>query len=219
MYVRTRDTSERDHEASICSLCDPSALIFHSTAASLYAQQASDPRIADLVQAGKLRAGIGVVAPHWAVKDQATGELRGVAVEVARALAGRIGMPLVPVEYPSPPKVLDGVNENAWDVGLLGIDPSRATMVDFSSPYLEIDATYLVPESSKIRIVSDADQPGIRIAVTGKSVEEIVLKGAIQKAELQAVDTIPAGLDLLRAGQVDVLAAPRPALEIGRAHV
>src|SRR5205085_10938497 len=78
-------------------------------------------------------------------------------------------------------------------------------------PYLEIDATYLVTESSKIHSIADADQPGIRIAVTGKSVEEIVLKDAI-KAELQAVETIPAGLDLLRAGKVDVLAAPRPAL-------
>jgi polar amino acid transport system substrate-binding protein len=73
------------------------------------------------------------------VKDQTTGELRGVAVEVARALAGRVGVSLVPVEYPSPPKVLDGVKENAWDVGFLGIDPSRATVVDFSIPYLEID--------------------------------------------------------------------------------
>ena len=177
-----------------------------------HAQQASDVRVADLVRSGKLRAGIGVVAPHWAVKDQTSGELRGVAVEVARALASRVGVSLVPVEYPSPPKVLDGVKENAWDVGFLGIDPSRATVVDFSSPYLEIDATYLVTESSKIHSIADADQPGIRIAVTGKSVEEIVLKDAIKKAELQAVETIPAGLDLLRAGKVDVLAAPRPAL-------
>jgi len=177
-----------------------------------HAQQASDVRVADLVQSGKLRAGIGVVAPHWAEKDQTSGELRGVAVEVARALASRVGVSLVPVEYPSPPKVLDGVKENAWDVGFLGIDPSRATVVDFSSPYLEIDATYLVTESSKIQSIADTDQPGIRIAVTGKSVEEIVLKDAIKKAELQAVETIPAGLDLLRAGKVDVLAAPRPAL-------
>jgi hypothetical protein len=56
-----------------------------------HAQQASDSRIADLVQAGKLRAGIGVVAPHWAIKDQATGELRGVAVEVTRAGGGEKG--------------------------------------------------------------------------------------------------------------------------------
>ena len=178
----------------------------------LHAQQPSDVRVADLVQAGKLRAGIGVVAPHWAVKDQASRELRGVAIEIARSLADRIGALLVPVEYPSPPKVLDGAKENAWDVGFLAIDPSRATLVDFSSPYLEIDATFLVPEGSKIRGVADTDQTGVRIAVTGNSVEEIVLKRTIKKAELQSVDTIPAGFDLLRAGKVDVLAAPRPAL-------
>ena len=176
------------------------------------AQQRSDARVADLVQAGKLRAGVGVVAPHWAVKDQTTGELRGVAVELARALAGAIRVPLVLVEYPSPPKVLDGVKDNAWDVGFLAIDPSRATVVDFSPPYLEIDATYLVPESSAIHTVAAADRPGVRIAVTQKSVDEIVLTRAIKKAELQGVDTTAAGFDLLRAGKVDVLAAPRPAL-------
>src|SRR5215208_2725377 len=132
------------------------------------AQDRSDIRVADLVEAGKLRAGVGVVAPHWAVKDQTSGELRGVAVEVARALAGGIRVPLLLIEYPSPPKVLDGVKDNAWDVGFLAIDPSRATVVDFSPPYLEIDATFLLPESSGIRTVADADQPGVRIAVTGR---------------------------------------------------
>jgi hypothetical protein len=39
-----------------------------------------DPRVADLVQAGRVRVGVGVVAPHWAVKDAATGELKGVAM-------------------------------------------------------------------------------------------------------------------------------------------
>src|SRR5437764_609966 len=69
-----------------------------------------------------------------------------------------------------------------------------------------------VHENSAIRTVADADRPGVRIAVTQKSVEEIVLTRAIKNAELQGVDTIPAGFDLLRAGKVDVLAAPRPAL-------
>src|SRR3989449_6291183 len=80
------------------------------------AQQAADPRIGQLVRTGKLRAGVGVVAPHWAVKHPATGELRGVAVEIARALAKRMGVELVMVEYPSPPSVLDGLKTSAWDV-------------------------------------------------------------------------------------------------------
>jgi polar amino acid transport system substrate-binding protein len=175
-------------------------------------QQAPDPRIADLVRAGKLRAGVGVVAPHWAIKDPRTGELRGVAVDVARALATRLGIELVTVEYPSPPSVLEGLKVAAWDVGFLAIDPSRAVVVDFSPPYLQIDATYLVPDGPSIRSVTDVDQPGIRIAVTRKSVEEIVLSRSLKRAELRAIDTIAAGFDLLRTGNADVLAAPRPAL-------
>jgi polar amino acid transport system substrate-binding protein len=175
-------------------------------------RQSADARIADLVQAGKLRAGIGVVAPHWAVKDSRTGELRGVAVDVARALATRMGIELAVIEYPSPPNVLEGLKTGAWDVGFLAIDPSRAAVVDFSSPYLQIDATYLVREGSSIRMSADADQPGIRIAVTRKSVEQIVLKRSLKQAQLQEVDTIPAGFELLRAGNADALAAPRPAL-------
>ena len=174
--------------------------------------QTSDSRVADLVRAGKLRVGVGVVAPHWAVKDPQTGQLRGVAVDIARALARRLRVELVAVEYPSPPAVLGGLKDSAWDVGFLAIDPSRATVVDFSSPHLQIDATYLVPDGSSIRNVTDADQPGVRVAVTSKSVEEIVLSRSLKRAELRSVDTISAGFDLLRAKNADVLAAPRPAL-------
>jgi polar amino acid transport system substrate-binding protein len=174
--------------------------------------QTSDPRVADIIQSGKLRVGMGVVAPHWAIKDPQTGELRGLAIELARALANRLGIELVVVEYPSPPAVLEGVKSDAWDVGFLAIDPSRATIVDFSPPYVQIDATYLVAGDSPLRNAADADRPGIRIAVTGKSVEEIVLKRALKHADLRNVDTIPAGFDLVRAGDADVLAAPRPAL-------
>jgi polar amino acid transport system substrate-binding protein len=48
------------------------------------------------------------------------------------------------VEYSSPPAVLEGLKTDAWDVGFLAIDPSRAALVDFSPPYLETDAAYLV---------------------------------------------------------------------------
>lgn len=176
------------------------------------AQQVPDPRIADLVQAGRIRVGLGVVAPHWAIKDPVTGELRGVAVDLARALAARLEIEFVPVEYPSPSRVPDGLKVGAWDVGFLGVDPSRATVVDFASPHMQVEATYLVPADSSIRNIADADQPGVRIAVARKGVEEIVLSRTIKRAELRGVETISAGFELLRAGNVDVLAAPRPAL-------
>jgi polar amino acid transport system substrate-binding protein len=175
------------------------------------AQPAPDPRVADLIQAGRVRVGLGLV-PTFATKDPATGELRGVAIDLARALAARLRVELVPVDYPSPPSVLDGLKTGAWDVAFLGIDPTRATVVDFSPPYLHVDSTYLVPDGSAIRHVAEADQAGVRIAVTGKSVEDLVLSRMLQRAELLRVDTISAGFDALRAGNAGVFAAPRPTL-------
>jgi polar amino acid transport system substrate-binding protein len=177
----------------------------------VHAQQAPDSRVGDLVRAGRVRVGLGLV-PTFAIKDPATGELRGVAIELARALSARLGVELVPVGYPSPPSVLDGLRTGAWDVALLGIDPARAAVVDFSPPYLQVDSTYWVPGGSSIRNVTDADQAGVRIAVTSKSVEDLVLGRTLKRAELLRVDTVSAGFDALRAGNAGVFSAPRPTL-------
>jgi polar amino acid transport system substrate-binding protein len=175
------------------------------------AQPAPDARVADLVQAGKVRVGIGL-APAIAIKHPATGELRGTGIDLGRALAARIGVQFESVEYPSPPRVLEGLTTGAWDVALLGVDPTRLDQVDFSSPYLQVDYTYLVPAGSSIREVGDADQPGMRIAVTRKSVGDVALTRVLKQAELQRVDTAAAGLEALRAGSVQVLASDRPNL-------
>ena len=176
-----------------------------------HAQQAPDARVADLVQAGKVRVGIGL-APVIATKDPATGELRGTGIDLGRALAARIGVKFEPVEYPSPPKTLEGLNTGAWDVAFLGVDPTRLGQVDFSPPYLQLDYTYLVPASSSVREVGEADQPGIRIAVTRNSVGDVALTRILKRAELQRVDTAAAGLEALRGGTVHVLASDRPNL-------
>ena len=63
------------------------------------AQQIPDPRVADLVQAGKIR--VGLFLPQFS-KDAVTGELKGVRVEIARALAARIGVQIVLLEHPAP---------------------------------------------------------------------------------------------------------------------
>jgi polar amino acid transport system substrate-binding protein len=175
----------------------------------VYGQQGSDPRVTDLIQAGKVRVGLGLV-PTFATKDPATGEIRGVAMELARALAARLGIDVVPVEYPSPPSVLEGLKTDAWDVGFLGIDPARLAQADFSPPYLQVDSTYLVPAGSAVRTIADTDHPGVRIAVTRNSVEDFALARMLKGAALVHVETISAGFDVLRAGNADVLAVPRP---------
>jgi polar amino acid transport system substrate-binding protein len=176
----------------------------------LYAQQATDPRVADLVRAGRLRVGLGLGAAPMAIKDPATGEVRGPGLDLARALAARIGIELQPVYYPRPGAVLEGVRTNAWDVTFLVIDPARAAEADFSPPYMQSDFTYLVAAGSSIRNVADADQPGVRIAVPRGDASELYLSRILKRAELVRTDSIPAAVDLLRTGHGDAYAGPRP---------
>ncbi len=178
----------------------------------------ADPRVADLVKAGKIRAGLAL-APIMATKDFATGEFRGVAVDLGRELASRIGVELVQVPYPRPGAVMAGLQSNAWDIAFLGIDPARAAEADFSPAYLEVDLTYLVPASSSIRRIADADTPGIRIAVPRGDLVDILLSGSLKQATLVRAETVAGAFELVRSGQADVCAEPRPNLLQDQAHL
>ena len=126
-------------------------------------RQVLDSRIADLVRAGRLR--VALYPPQYA-KDPATGELRGWTIELGRALAARIAVEFLPVEYSTPPQALNALKAGACDVGFGAMDASRNSKIDFSPPVLQFDFTYLVAAaSSDIRGVADADRPGVRIAV------------------------------------------------------
>jgi polar amino acid transport system substrate-binding protein len=186
-------------------------LALNLLAAPAPAQQAPDPRVADLVQAGRLRFGLPGNT-LLAAKDPVTGELRGVAVDLARELAARIGVAAQPVEYPNAAKLMEGLQAGAWDVGFLGIDPERAKVVDFTPPYMELDLTYLVPAGSPLRSVADADRCGVRIGVTRGTIPDLFLSRTFRSAEIVRADTDAAALDLLRAGKVDAIAENRIAL-------
>ena len=175
-------------------------------------QQAPDPRVADLVKAGKLRVGLGVGSPALAIKDPVTGEMRGPALDLSRALAARIGIELQPVEYPRPGAIMEGIRNNAWDVTFFVIDPVRAAEGDFSPPYMQSDFTYLVPAGSSIRNVADADQSRVRIAVPRGDASDLRLSKILNRAELVRTDSLAAAVELLRTGQAGAYAAGRTVL-------
>lgn len=174
-----------------------------------FAQATQDPRVEDLVRAGELRVGLGLGVLMQAVRNPATGELRGAALEMARALAARIGVRLVTVEYPRPGAVIDGLRSNAWDVSFLVIDPARMDQVDFSHSFLRSDITCLVAPGSPVRSVAGADQSGVRIAVPRGDGSDLYLSRTLRRAELVRTDSHAAAVDLLLTGGADAKASPR----------
>jgi polar amino acid transport system substrate-binding protein len=172
-------------------------------------QQVPDPRIADLARAGKVR--VALYPPQYA-KDPATGELRGWTIELARALAARIGVEFLPIEYPTPPRAMEGLKAGACDVGFGAMDESRTSDIDFSPAVLQFDFTYLVAVDSSVQSAADADCPGARIAVVRNHASTLCLNRVRKHAELISAETPDLAFDLLRSGDADAWASTRPAL-------
>jgi polar amino acid transport system substrate-binding protein len=166
----------------------------------------------ELAPTGTLRAGINYGNFILATKDAATGESRGVAIDLTRELAARLGVPFQLVAYTSVAAMVDAAKTNAWDIAFLGIDPAREGDIGFSAAYLEIEATYLVPVGSALRRVADVDRESVRVAAPARANYELFLSRSLTRAELVRTPNADAAFDLLAGGKVDALAGLRQAL-------
>jgi polar amino acid transport system substrate-binding protein len=173
----------------------------------------SDPAVrSELAPTGKLRAGINYGNFILAQKDPATGDSRGPAVDLARELGKRLGVPVELVSYTSVGTMVDGAKTNAWDIAFLGSDPARAGEIDFTAAYLELEATYLVPADSPLRTIADVDQSGVRVAAPARANYELYLSRNLQRATLVRAENGDAAFQLLAEGRVDALGGLRQAL-------
>jgi hypothetical protein len=102
------------------------------------AQPSADPRVADLVKAGRVR--VALYVPQY-TKDPVTGALGGWCVDIVHALGAELGIKGVPVEHPNPANALSSIASGACDAGIIGIEADRATRIDYSPPIVEADYT------------------------------------------------------------------------------
>ncbi len=167
---------------------------------------------ADLAPTGKVRAGINYGNFILATKDPATGESRGVAVDLTRELGQRLGVPVEIVAHDSVAALVDAAKTGAWDIAFLGSDPARETVISFTAAYLEIEATYLVPAGSSLRAVTDVDREGVRVAAPARANYELFLSRNLKRAQLVRAPSTDAAFDLLVTGKADALSGLKQAL-------
>jgi ABC-type amino acid transport substrate-binding protein len=90
----------------------------------------------DLAPSGTLRAGINFGNVLLTGKDPKTGEPRGVAVDLARELGRRLGVPIEIVPFDSAGAMADAVKTGKWDVAFLAAEPQRAKEIAFTAAYV-----------------------------------------------------------------------------------
>ncbi|MGE5525973.1 MAG: ABC transporter substrate-binding protein [Rhodospirillaceae bacterium] len=174
--------------------------------------QPSPAVISDLAPTGKLRVGINFSNFLLTAKDPATGEARGVAVDLGRELGRRLGVPVEIVGFPSPGELAEAAGKGVWDVGFLGAEPKRANEIDFTAAYVEIEATYLVPPGSPLETIADVDREGVRVAVPQKSAYELYLSRTLKHAKLVLEQGADNAFKRFVNDKLDALAGLKPRL-------
>jgi polar amino acid transport system substrate-binding protein len=164
-----------------------------------------------------LRVGINLGNALLAGRDPASGEPHGLAVDLARELGRRLRTDIELVTFESAGRMAEAAG--TWDAAFLAADPAREGEIQFTAPYLEIDATYLVAAASPLRHLADVDREGIRIALSDKSAYDLALRRSINHAELVRAASVDDSVDLFFRDHLDALAGLRPLLlDVTRAH-
>src|SRR3954468_20940724 len=170
------------------------------------ADSASPEIVKDLAPTGRLRAAINYGNPVLAQRNAATGELKGVSVDLARELGRRLGTPVDLVPFDTAGKVADAAKGGVWDIAFLAIDPLRAEEIAFTAPYVIIEGTYMVPADSALRRIEEVDREDVRIAVGQKSAYDLYLTRAIKRATLVRAPTSQAAIELFAREKLEAAA-------------
>lgn len=166
----------------------------------------------ELASTGALRAAINYNNPLLARRDIASGELSGLAVDLSRELARRIGVPLEIIPFEAAGKITASAANNVWDIAYLAIDPRRANDIDFTAAHVELEGTYLVPAGSALQRIEEVDREGVRIAVTSQSAYDLFLTRELRHAQIVRAVNTPKSFDLMQEEKLDAVAAVRTAL-------
>ena len=168
--------------------------------------------IAELAPHGVVRAGINLSNFLLVSGSSPSGEPEGVAPDLAREVALRLGVPVAYVPFARPGELADAAGRDVWDIGLIATEPARAEQIAFSPAYAEIEATYLVPAGSPLATIAEVDRPGVRIAIAGRSAYDLWLSRHLAHAELVRAPSLDASYELFVGERLDALAGLRPRL-------
>jgi len=136
----------------------------------------------DLAPTGTLRASINLANPILAY-DTPAGP-GGVTVDIARAVADRLRLPLELSGFDSALSSFEALAYEHADLGFLAVEPAREVAVSFTAPYVLIEGVFVVRQDSTLSSPADVDQPGVRIAVKRGSAYDLFLSRSLQHAEL-----------------------------------
>src|SRR5260221_7049511 len=180
--------------------------------------KAPNAAISDLAPTGKLRAAINLGNPVLASRD-AGGQPQGVSVDMARELARRLGVAVELIPFDAAGKVVEAGKTGAWDIAFVAIDPLRSEGIAQSTPYVVIEGSYLVRDSSSIKMNDEVDRPGNRVVVGRGSAYDLFLTRSLKQATIVRTSTSGGAVDYFMKENLEVAAGVKQQLELDARRV
>jgi len=178
--------------------------------------QATTPPPSDRLSAIRRRGELLVcIWPEYfaiSFRNPRNGELEGLDIDMARALATRLAVRLSFVET-NFVEFMDRLEDQSCDIAMMavGITPARAQRVAFSKPYLA-SSVYAVTTRTNTRIQAwrDIDTAGTVVAVAAGTVMEPLMRETLRSAELMVVRAPRTRESEILSGRADVFMSDFP---------
>jgi polar amino acid transport system substrate-binding protein len=172
--------------------------------------------VRDIAPTGTLRVAIAVgPAPStfWATRDTMTGKPKGVTVDLAKAAADMLHVPLQLVEYPNSGEIAAASDKDAWDISFMPADAEREKFVDQGPAYVIYASGYLVRAGSDIRTLAEVDRDGTKVGCIDGTATSRTLTKTLQHASLTKFPHAEVAAEQIGKGEIDALSMGLEALE------
>lgn len=164
---------------------------------------------------GRLRLAIAVSpapGPFWAGRDAASGEPKGVTIDLGRAMAEQLGVPLALVVYDNSGAITDAGPTGAWDVTFVPMDAARALKIDFGPVYNIGELTFLVRPGTTISTLADVDKAGVRVVGIVDTTTIRAIGAWLKNTKPTGLPTVEAVIERLKSGEADAFGMSRDTL-------
>ncbi|WP_431270338.1 substrate-binding periplasmic protein [Dankookia sp. P2] len=194
------------------SISLPAAAQPSSATAAVQAASPAGGRLAAIRARGRLQ--VCMWPEYFAIsyRNPRNGVLEGIDIDMARALAARLGLGLRFVET-SFAEFMDRLEGGDCDIAMMavGVLPARQARVDFSRATMA-SPVYGVTSKDSTRIArwEDIDKPGVAVAVAAGTLMEPLMRRTLTQAELLVVRPPSTREAEVQAGRADLFMSDFP---------
>jgi polar amino acid transport system substrate-binding protein len=160
----------------------------------------------EIAPTGKLRVGMHAANANLVTRAP-DGSVSGLAIDMGKFFAAKLGVPFEPVVYPSNASFVASFGKGDWDTTIAGRNSFAETLLDYMPVVIQVEYVFVAAPGIGIADAGEVDKTGIRIGVAGNATGDVVLSGKLKSAALVRVaGDVAAAVDLLRTGKADMFA-------------